>query len=162
MNGLRPSPAALPAALAVAAFVCCGCDELRKAAPAPAGRKPAAPAYDSDYVNALASANAFCQAWQRRDLAAGKALLSRRLRRALTDTLMADAIVGVSNPRHAAFELHDGQPAGRGQYAFRVRLFHAYAGMAEDRIEAPEERIVVAREDNGNWAVDEFPMLVAP
>jgi len=164
-DGLAPParwPVAAVAALG-AALVCalwaCGCD---RRAPRPATRPAGGRAspYDKDYVAASAAATDFCTAWRARDLAAGRALLSLRVRRTFTDAQIRDAIVGSANPSHAGFELLGGTREAAGRIVFRVRLFYGFAGRADDRIEAPTERIVLVRDKTGRWSVDEFPLLV--
>lgn len=138
-----------------------GCD--RKGAPQTQPAEQAgSEATDRDYVAALNTASAFCRAWQQSDLAAGRALLSRRVRVTFTDARIRDAIVATPNPRHAAFEVQGGSPSGPRRITFRVRLFYIYAGEARQRIEAPVEDVVVQQDQAGQWLIDRFPMLDRP
>lgn len=148
------SSAVLPAICLAAALIAPGC----RGSQSPPGRG-APRTYGADYVAALDAANRFCGAWRRQDLAAGKALLSLRVQRTFPDARIKDAIVGAANPRHAAFEIAEGQSAGPATYAFRLRLFLRFTGQAEDRIEAPLEQIVVRQDESGKWLVDGFPLL---
>jgi len=127
----------------------------------PASRR-SAKSYDADYLSALAAANQFCQAWRERDVDTAKALLSDRIRRTFSNQRIADALSGPSNPRHAAYEVSDGNRGPRGTIAFRLRLFYRYAGQAQDRIEAPVTSIVLYRDESGAWLVDRFPLLTEP
>ena len=135
------------------------CDRSSQPPPAADGKARANDKYNADYIAALAAANEFCRAWRRGDVGAGVGLLSRRVRRALPDARIRDAIAGVGNPRHAGFEISNGEHVGPGQVAFRVRLLYTYVGQSEDRTEAPLERIVLQRDESGRWLVERFPLL---
>ncbi len=121
--------------------------------------KPApAPVYDDDYTAALGVANMFCQAWKTRDLYVGQALLSAGMKAKYTPERIRQMIMGQANPRPAAYEIFAGRRLDDGRLAFSLRLFHSYAGRNYNRIEAPLNRIVIARDDAGQWKVDEFPV----
>jgi hypothetical protein len=141
------------AVLLPAVLLAPGCDAL------PQGGGKSSRAYDQDYIDALAVANSFCWAWRHRDVAAARAMLSQRLRKLTTEANLADAVVGATNQAHGAFEVADGGLDAKERYAYRLRLFYTYAGAAENRVEAPLEKIVVIREESGHWAVDGFPGL---
>jgi len=162
MNMWRSRPVAIGLAMAAGlASIPMACQERSEVPGSPATR-PAKTVYDDDYIDALSAANKFCQAWRQADYAAGKKLLSRRLARAYSDKRLQDAIAGLSNPRHAAIEIFEGQKLPDGRFAFKIRLFHRYTGVIEDRIEAPVERIVMVRrpvpDRPARWLVDEFPI----
>ena len=142
----------------VAAFAQCGCEQPGP----PPETEPAQTAYTDQYVAALAVAGDFCQAWQHQDEAAGRALLSRRFLRTYADRQIRDAIAGVGNPRHAAYEIGDGERLSDGSYAFDVSLFYSFAGGHSDKLERSSERIVVVRQEDGPWKVDRFPVQQAP
>jgi len=149
-----------PLILACLAAACAqyGCEQ---AGPPPA-TQPAQNEYNDQYVAALAAASDFCQAWQHRDEAAGRALLSRGFLRRYPDRQIRDAIVGAANPRHAAYEITGGERLGEGRYGFDVKLFYAFSGAHGDRLELARRRIVVVRQQDGLWKVDKFPIQQAP
>jgi len=153
----RRARAARLAVLAALGAAAAGCE--RPPAPPPASRPATQSPYDERYVSALAAAGEFCRAWRRSDLAAGKAMLTLRVRRTYSDARMRDAIAGLGNPAHGAFEIGDGEPLPGGRMAFHVRLFFRFAGQVDSRVEVADERIVLARDESGQWMVDEFPML---
>jgi len=136
-----------------------GCDRL---APPPRTTQPARTNYDDQYVDALAAADAFCHAWQRREGKAGRALLSKRFLRTYPDIQITDAIVGQPLPAHAAYEIASGKRLADGRYSFDVRLFFLYSGLHGDKIEPVLNRVVVIRDDAGNWKIDEFPVPPTP
>jgi len=139
----------------LAAWLTGGCEAP---VPEPPETQPAQTAYDEHYAGALAAANAFCQAWQGRQEADGRVLMSKRMLRRHTDRQLRDAIVGQPNPAHVGYEISNGRRLSDGRYAFDVRLFFRYAGSHADKLEAPMERIVIARGDDGKWRVDDFPV----
>ena len=136
----------------------CGCKQPGP----PPSTQPAQTAYNDQYVGALAVAGDFCQAWQHQDEAAGRELLSQRFLRRYPDRQIRDALVGTTNPRHAAYEIAGGQRLGEGRYAFDVKLFYAFSGGHGDRLELARERIVAVRQADGLWKVDQFPLQQAP
>lgn len=142
---------ALAVAAVSAALLAPGCDAIGEP-----GGKPSK-SYEQDYVDALAVADTFCWAWRHRDVGAARAMLSQRLRKATTEAVLTDAVMGAANQTHAAFEIGEGAKDTKERYAYRLRLFYTYSGAAENRVEAPLERIVVVREETGHWAVDAFP-----
>lgn len=137
-----------------------GCE--RPAARPPTTRPAQATDYDDQYVAALASADAFCQAWKQRDEAAGRALLSKRFLRKYPDSRIADAIVGRTGPDHAAYEIASGRRLGPGRYGFDVKLLFTYSGLHGARIEPADQQVVVVRDPAGNWKVDRFPVPTTP
>jgi len=153
---------AIPRAVCLAVLTAClvtalsGCEQ-------PPPRKPAGTgSYDADTLAALAVANEFCEAWRRRDVAAGKVLLSGRANRAYSEARIHDALAGAPSPRHEAFEVFSAERSGEGAIAFRVRLHYRFLGQAQERIESRAEKIVLTREQAGAWRVDRFPLLTDP
>ena len=150
----RPTILVVLVGVVALGWILAGCE---KTPPEPE-TQPANTARDDAYIAALAVANEFCQAWKHRDEAAGRALLSLRLIRQHSDKRLSAAIVGVSNPHHAAYEISEGRKLAEGRYEFKLRLFFQYTGLHGDRIESPLDRIVVARIDAEHWRVDQFPI----
>ena len=151
--------AALAGGLCAAVMGAAGCELPPPAAPAtqPASR-PADATYDRDYVEALGVANFFCEAWRQKDVGFGRTLLSRRLIRRYPDRRINDAIGGPGGPRHGGFHIFGGRRLGGGRIEVKVRWFFLYDGQKGDRIESPLERLVLAKGDDGQWRVDEFPI----
>ena len=159
-NGENHSRMAMIAAvILLAGMSCLGC-EGTSSSTQPSKDKPKTQPYDDEYISALAVADQFCHAWQMGNFRDGKALLSRRLIRRHPEDRLADAIVGVQNPSHVAYEIFGGKRLSDGRIAFKVRLFQRHAGQHADRIEGPAEDLVMVRdEQSGDWRVDEFPFL---
>ena len=137
-----------------------GCQRDEQPPPEPATR-PAETPIDDDYVDALATANEFCNAWKSRDYAAGRALMSRDFIRRYPEKRLRAALEGMPNPQHVAFEIFDGEPLRDGRIAFKVRQLFRYTGQIDDRIEGPLQRIVIIRDDSdkrGKWLVGDFPI----
>ena len=151
------APAGLPTAVLLAAILAAGAIACDRRAPAP----PASTQFDANYLDALAAANGFCDAWRRGDVETGKKLLSVRVKRAFPDAAIHDAIAGPPNPQHVAYELSDGQ-ARADRMTFRLRLLYRFAGRAQQRIEARAEQVVLRRDADGRWLVDRFPLLDEP
>jgi hypothetical protein len=141
------------AALAAAGLA--GCEYI---SPPPPASQPAETRYNEAYAGALAAVDDFCQAWVKGDAVAGRALLSVRMQRRYPDQLLGDVIAGSGNPRHAAYEIHNGRRLGDGRYAFDVRLFFCYSGVHGDKLESPLEQAIVAQDDAGRWRIDAFPI----
>lgn len=120
--------------------------------------QPAENRQNEQYISALAVANEFCAAWKQGSEAAGRALMSKRMIRTFPDAQLRDAIVGASNPAHAAFQIGEGKKRSDGGYEFPIVLFFRYGGQHSNRIEAADARIVVAEDQPGLWRVAEFPM----
>ena len=136
-----------------------GCEDSAPTPPAEATSQPADLNFGSDAIEALAAANQFCRHWRMRDYESGRSMLSRRLLRKYPDSDMRTAIAGTSNPHHGAFAIFEGQEIGPGRFAFKIRLFLIYTGQRDYRYEAPVKRIVVERDETGQWLIDEFPFL---
>lgn len=128
----------------------CGCQKNQPAAPAAS--------YDRDYLQALAAADEFCDAWRKGDLADGAALLTPRLKSQHPERHIADAITGGDNSTHVAYEVFSGERLGDGRFAFKVRLLRRFSGDTRDLIDGPIGRLVLQRDDAGVWRVDEFPI----
>jgi len=148
------------AALAAAAVLCCllpaGCKKDATPTTAPADKGQTPDKTDAGYVQALAVANAYCRAWQKKDWAAAKELLSDALQQRHPAERLVNAVIGAPNHAHEAYEVSNGQRLTAGRYAFDVRLHVRLSGGWEDRAEARRERIVIARDASGKWKVDDL------
>ncbi len=140
------------ASLAAAPLAC------KKPADAPLDTEPEKAKYDEDYVAALSAANRFCESWLHRDYSAARAMLTRRLVFEYPEQRLKDMIGGVGNPSHGAYEICEGRKLDDSRIAFKVRFFQVYVGQHENRVEAPLEQIVLIKEADNIWQVDEFPI----
>ena len=131
----------------------CGCEPASQGS----STQPASAEDNEAYIAALSVADDFCHAWKHRDMRAARALLSVRLLRAHPEEKVLDAIAGVPNPQHAAYEISGGEALADGRYAFVLQRFWHFIGRDAERVEAEKECLVIARED-GAWRVDDFPM----
>ena len=145
-----------PAVALAAAAALPACKEIarRGSTTAPAGSGGG----DANYTSALAAANRFCQAWQNRDLAKARSFLTRGMVRRHRENQLNDALAGPGNPEHSAFEIFPGQKEDAGRYVFRVRLHLKFSGQMEDPVEKPVVRLVLLRDTDGEWLVDDFPV----
>ncbi len=119
---------------------------------------PEKPVYDEDYAAALNAANLFCEHWLHGDYPVARLMLTRRLRYKYPEQQLRDLIGGVGNPLHVAYEVYDGRKLDAGRIAFKVRFFQVYVGQREKRMEAPLGQLVLIKEAENNWLVDEFPI----
>ena len=165
----RITIAAVILASTVLAAVCVtGCKKPRPRKPVQSTTKPAAQErrksqYDADYAGALAVADMFCQAWKTRDYYTGQNLLSARMTKKYTPQKIRETIMGRVNPKHGAYEISDGRKSdgrkdGPNRIEFKLRLFHIYSGRNYDRIEAPLRKMVIEKDERGQWKVDGFPI----
>lgn len=145
----------------LAAAVLTGCKEPARTPARPTTKPAEGQQRDERYIAALSVADSFCQAWRNGDESAGRMLLTRRFFRQYSDRELHDAIVGSGNPSHAAFEIREGRRVSDVRYVFDVRLYYTYLGAHADRSESPLVRIVIARDQAGNWLVDGFPVPVS-
>ena len=115
------------------------------------GKSKAAPPVDLDYVNALATANHFLQAWQMQDQETAVLLLSDRLkqrtRESSLDTLLTS---NVSKPQ--SFEIGRGKKLAPGRYQFPVALFQAKAKWTH-----PQTAALVVMKSGNDWTIDKLP-----
>jgi hypothetical protein len=138
----------------IAGAVLCGCEARGGSSQtAPADR-----ATDEQYVAALATVNAFCQAWRQGDEMSARRLLSGRFLRTWTDSQITDAVVGLPGPAHAAYEIASGRRVSDGRCIFAVRLFFSFSGGHGDRVEPERHDVEVVLDERGQWKVDRFPV----
>ncbi|WP_274653591.1 hypothetical protein [Paenibacillus humicola] len=82
----------------------------------------------TDYLFALRTADQFLQAWLNRDLAAGTALVTDKVKREAGENGLFAFFVGTSNPHHEAFELKGKRQADANTYIFRAWLYEHVTG----------------------------------
>jgi hypothetical protein len=145
-------------ALLLAATIVCGCKPPARSGDA----APTDTATDEQYVSALATVDAFCQAWRQGDEMSARRLLSKQFLRTWTDSQITDAIVARPGPAHAAYEIASGRRVSDGRYTFGVRLYFAFSGEHGDRIEPEQHDVVAVLDEQGQWKVDRFPVPATP
>ena len=103
--------------------------------------------------------------WAERDRDGSVRHMSQRLLAEHPEERIDAALAGKGNPLHVAFEISEGRktPEGRpggpaDRMSFRVRLFYRYLGQMDNRMEAPLIDLVLVRETDDQWRVDEFPI----
>jgi len=117
----------------------------------PAKTRPA-PALDSGYVSALATADRFLQAWQSGDAANGMALLTSHAKEAATTDTIEKFF---SSPTPSSYEIGRGKLLKRGRYEFPVVLVNA-----DPKNTRPRRRfssIIVLHSGDNDWVVDKLP-----
>lgn len=117
-----------------------------------AARDRSAPAQDPGYVEALATADHFMQAWQSGDIGNGTALLSSHSKEKATTEALENFFDGA---RLSAFEVGRGKLIKRGRYEFPVVLVSANEKGSHARRRFSS--IVVVDTGHDDWAVDKLP-----
>ncbi len=135
-----------------------GCRAKPGSTPSPQ-TQPADRPLEEKHLYALAVANGFCEAWRTRDYPTARMMMSRRLVRKYPDKRLRDAVTGLPNPRHVAYQISGGQVLSSDRVAFELRLFLVFTGERDSKYEASTGRIVLVRDAEGRWLVDEFPLL---
>jgi hypothetical protein len=108
------------------------------------------------YLEALQVADSFLWAWVARDAESGLGLISDRLRaRAGDERWRRQFIVGLSNPRHQAFEICRGRLMSTNRYEFPVIIYELYTG--ERTGERYQSSLEVVKEGQV-WRVDRLPI----
>ena len=116
-----------------------------------------APNTSTDYLGALQIVNSFLWAWVSRDGNAGLQLMSTRLRAEIKDeSWLKQFMVGLSNPRHQAFEVGPGRMQGSLRYSFPVTLYELSNGEKEGI--AHPGTLELVRQGDG-WRVDVLPNI---
>jgi hypothetical protein len=129
----------------------------------PAKSSHAAPT--ASYLEALRVADLFLNAWVRRDIDAGLALVSAAaLSRGPGGRLdlrggVPDYMSGTSNPHHEAFEISPGRQVGSDRCAFPVRLFELYSGESTGLAYSDTLEVVF---QGGEWRIDRLPRSYNP
>lgn len=136
-------------------------DRLPGATAATAGvqplKYPDAPV-DTDYIMALTTADRFMQAWSSRDAQGGYSLLTEQLQKSRDKADLMQAISGLSNPHHQAYEIADGRRADRDTFQFSVWTYEWYTGEQVPAAARPKPRTITLRlQSDGQWLVDQLP-----
>jgi hypothetical protein len=107
------------------------------------------------YLHALQTANAFLWAWLTRDADEGLRLISNHLRTQIhDDERLRQFVVGLSNPRHQAFEIGRGCRHNTNRYAFPVTLYELYSG---EQVGARYLGILEVEKQSEVWRVNRLP-----
>jgi hypothetical protein len=111
-----------------------------------------APAQDPGYVEALAAADHFLQAWQSGDVGNGTALLTSQSKEKVTTDMLEDFFDG---SRLSAYEVGRGKLIKRGRYEFPVVLVSA--NEKGSRVRRRFSSVVVVDTGHNDWAIDKLP-----
>jgi hypothetical protein len=106
-------------------------------------------ATETGYVQALAIANRFLNAWQTGDLETGMFLLSDRARRSQTAESLENLF---SRSSDRAFEINRGK-SDRGRYRFPVMMISG----ENSHIHRKFSEIILISTGKNEWAVDQLP-----
>jgi len=117
-----------------------------------AARDRSAPAQDPGYVEALATADHFMQAWQSGDIGNGTALLSSHSKEKATTEALENFFDG---SRLSAYEVGRGKLIKRGRYEFPVVLVSA--NEKGSHVRRRFSSVVVVDTGHNDWAVDKLP-----
>ena len=116
-------------------------------------QKPKQP-ITADCIKALQAADSFLCAWVNRD-DRGIKLVTDRLKKEINDdSWLRQYMVGLSNPRHQAFEIRGACESSSAPYSFAVTLYELAYGEAEG--DSYEGTITLVKE-GGVWRVDRLP-----
>ena len=147
--------------LAVFAATCPCIAQMRDPGQAASGSDHAVETHTvhGDYIRALATADAFLDAWRMRDIAKARTFLSEgALRRYRPGDALDLYLGGPSNPHHAAFTIWNGRHLGKRRIAFSVLLYHDYTAQpwTETWIGGPAT-ILLIQTGPWEWKVDRLP-----
>lgn len=120
------------------------------ALPSAARNRPAT--QDPGYVEALAAADHFLQAWQSGDIGNGTALLTGHSKENATTDVLEDFFDG---SRLSAYEIGRSKLIKRGRYEFPVVLVSA--NKKSSRVRRRFSSVVVVDTGHNDWAVDKLP-----
>ena len=116
-------------------------------------QKPKQP-ITADCLKALQAADSFLCAWVDRN-DRGIKLVTDRLKKEINDdSWLRQYMVGLSNPRHQAFEIRGACESSSAPYSFAVTLYELAYGEAEG--DSYEGTITLVKE-GGVWRVDRLP-----
>ncbi len=135
--------------LLLGVLVCCSAPVFAKA-------KIPSMVVDQDYVNALAAANRFLQAWQTQDHETALLMLTDTAKRHSSE----DRLQSFFSPRPAtrqAYEIGRGRKLKPGRYTFPVALFAITASSGRSLARLRFSQIVVVRTGKEDWAIDKLP-----
>ena len=107
---------------------------------------------DPGYVEALATADHFLQAWQSGDIGNGTALLTSHSKENATTEALENFFDG---SRLSAYEVGRGKLIKRGRYEFPVVLVSANEKGSHARRRFSS--VVVVDTGNNDWAIDKLP-----
>jgi hypothetical protein len=116
-----------------------------------AAKTKPAPAYDLEYVSALAAADRLLHAWQSGDAESGMILLTTHAKQSASTDVVERFF---SEPGSSAYEITHGKLLKPGRYEFPVVLISISKSTHTHR---RFSSIVVVNTGNNDWAVDKLP-----
>ncbi len=119
--------------------------------PSAAKTRPA-PTQDPGYVEALATADHFLQAWQSGDIGNGMALLTSHSKENVTTDVLESFFAGSGI---SAYEIGRGKLIKRGRYKFPVVFVSA--NEKSSHVRRRFSSVVVVDTGHNDWAVDKLP-----
>ena len=117
-----------------------------------AARNWPAPTQEPGYIEALAAADHFLQAWQSGDIGNGTALLTSHSKEKATTDVLENFFDG---SRLSAYEVGRGKLIKRGRYEFPVVLVSA--NEKGSHVRRRFSNVVVVDTGHNDWAVDKLP-----
>lgn len=117
-----------------------------------AARNRPAPTQEPGYIEALAVADHFWQAWQSGDIGNGTALLTSHSKEKATTDVLENFFDG---SRLSAYEVARGKLIKRGRYEFPVVFVSA--NEKGSRARRRFSSVVVVDTGHNDWAVDKLP-----
>lgn len=120
----------------------------------PARSKSAPSRLESDYIQALATANHFLYAWQTLDHETTILLLSDRLKQHTPESHL-DIYLRSSTIRPRSFEIGRGKKLAAGRYRIPVTLFHPATELQS--VHPDLTSIIVIKRGKNDWAIDKLP-----
>ena len=128
-------------------------DSAERSKGSASSQKPKQP-ITADCLKALQVADSFLWAWVNRD-EGGLELVTDRLKKEINDdSWLRQYMVGLSNPRHQAFEIGGACESSAASYSFAVTLYELAWGEAEG--DSDKGTITLVKE-GGVWRVDSLP-----
>ena len=106
--------------------------------------RASSPAFDADYISALATANRFLNAWETRDHETCLLLLTGAAKHQVSEDSLHTFINATPDTRKA-YEVGRGRKLKPGRYSFPVALFTLEAGPGRQRLHPRPSHIIVTR-----------------
>ncbi len=109
----------------------------------------------ADCLEALRVEDSFLWAWVNRDSESGIKLMSEHLKKEIhDDSWLRQYMMGLSNPRHQAFEIEEACESSSVSYSFAVTLYE----LASSESEGSSYRgAIILVKEGGVWRVDSLP-----
>ena len=88
-------------------------------------------------------------------------LLSTRLKNLYPKYDLQNAISGLSNPHHHAFEIFNGRRLENGVYEFQIFFYDHYTGEQVEFDKGKSEPLRITKGQDGKWYIDSLPKNVS-